>query len=164
MTKKAVKVDHALKARLEAEAAEREAKKAEKAAEGASSGVKHKTAAEIRASAERKEREQNEAKAKAKRNQDRAIVLSPEARAAAEKASAAAASASAAAAAAARAATAARIAQEEADSLAVSRRYSRSARFHRNYPTHGKVQELSEHELASMAKKHGGRRTRRNRK
>jgi hypothetical protein len=162
MTKKVVKVNHALKARLEAEAAEREAKKAEKAAEGASSGVKHKTPAEMRANDERKQREQNEAAAKAKRNQDRAIVLSDEARAAAEAASDAASHAAAAAAAAARAATAARLAQEEADSRAALRRHARSARFHRNNPTHGKVQELSERELASMKK--GGRRTRRNRK
>jgi hypothetical protein len=163
MGKKAVKVDHALKAKLEAEAAEREAKKAEKAAEGVPE-VKHKTAAEIRASAERKEREQNEAKAKAKRNEDKAVVLSDEARAAAEAASEAAAHAAAAAASAARAAASARIAREEADSRAALRRHSRSAKFHKNNPTYGKVQELSERELASMAKKRGGRRTRRNRK
>jgi len=158
MGKKPVKVNLAMKARLEAEAAERNAAKAAKAANG-NSGVKHKTAAEMRASAERKQRESNEAAAKIQRDEMAALVLSDEAREAAKAASDAAAAASSAAASAARAMAAARIAQDKLAAKKASQRYNYSRKFHRNNPKHGQVQELSERELASM--KRGGRRTRR---
>ena len=158
MPKKEKKADPALKARLEREAAERNAAKAD-------NSKPVKTAAERRESAERKRQESVERALEKERKELSAMMNL--ARKAGEDASKAAAEASAAAAEASRAAAAARIASSKKANARVTKYMENTRRFYASNgrsAAHGKtLQEGNSGIGGILGKKRGGRRTRKNR-
>jgi len=159
MPKKEKKAPAGLKERLEREAAERNAAKA-------ANSRAVKTAAERRESAERKRQESVERALKKEREE--AIALLNVARAAGEEASKAAAEASAAAAEASRAAAAARMASQKKVNAKFLKHIENTRRFYASNgraASHGKTLKEGNSGIGGiLGKKHGGRRTRKNRK
>jgi len=150
MAKKDKKADPALKERLEREAKEREDARA-----AAGNSKPHKTAAQMRESAER--RKNKNLKSNLAKAASEVAALMNVARAAGAEASEAAAEASRAAAEASRAAAAARFASSKNASRKLISSMKYKERFHKNRPHHGENPLFGESKRLG-----GGRKTRKN--